>query len=146
VGSSYFPFRWILHSTEAHQKGSLLDATVEGEDGKDVFIKRIDLTTHPNEDKIASRLGSPDSRKDEWNHCVPILDIFHDDQDPKYQYIIMPVLRPFNDPSFTAFGEVIDFVNQTLEACISAILHALVLNVASRVSSTCTIKMWHTGV
>lgn len=119
MGSSSFSFRWILLSTETHQKGSLLDATVEGENRKDVFIKRIDLTTHPNEVKIASRLGSPEGCKDEWNHCVPVLGIFPDDHDPKYQYIIMPVLRPFNDPSFASLGEVIDFVNQTLEVRMS---------------------------
>ncbi|KAF8556724.1 hypothetical protein OG21DRAFT_1506109 [Imleria badia] len=53
--------------------------------------------THPNEVKIASRLG---------NHCVPILAVFPDDQDPRYQYIVMPVLRPFDEPNFTSFGEV----------------------------------------
>lgn len=31
----------------------------------------------------------------------------------------MPVLRPFNDPNFTSFGEIVDFVNQTLEVCVS---------------------------
>ncbi|KAG6373909.1 kinase-like domain-containing protein [Boletus reticuloceps] len=93
-------------------KGSLLDATREG---KDVFIKRVDITTHPNEVKIASRLGSTESRKDGRNHCVPIISIFSDELDPKYQYIVMPVLRPFNEPDFTSFGEIVDFVNQTLE-------------------------------
>lgn len=118
MGLSFFHLQWILHLTEAHQKGSLLDATVEGENGKAVFIKRVDSTTHPNEVKIASRLGSPESRKDECNHCIPVLSVFTDGQDPKYQYIVMPVLRPFNEPSFTSFGEFVDFVNQTLEACI----------------------------
>lgn len=106
-----------LHSMQARQKGSLLDATVEGKNGKAVFIKRVDSTTHPNEVRIASRLGSSENRKDERNHCVPILAIFPDDREPWYQYIVMPVLRPFNEPNFTSFGEVVDFVNQTLEAC-----------------------------
>lgn len=108
----------------ACKKGSLLDATVEGDNGKDVFIKRIDSTTHPNEVKIASCLGSPKSREDQTNHCVPILSVFADDRDPRYQYIVMPVLRPFDEPNFTSFGEVADFVNQTLEARIFALAHA----------------------
>lgn len=81
-----------------------------------MFIKRIDCRTHSNELNIASRLGSPNSRKDERNHCVHILAIFSDDRDPWYQYIVMPVLRPFNQPNFSSFGETVDFVNQTLEA------------------------------
>lgn len=82
-----------------------------------MFIKRVDSTTHPDEVKIASRLGSPGSREDPGNHCVPILAVFSDGQDPRYQYIVMPVLRPFDEPNFTSFGEVVDFVNQTLEVC-----------------------------
>ena len=99
-----------------HQKGALLDATQEGKDGKKaVFIKRVDSRTHPHEVRIASRLGSANTREDEGNHCVPMLAVFADDQDPWYRYIVMPVLRPFNRPNFTSLGEVVDFVNQTLE-------------------------------
>ncbi|KAF8548790.1 hypothetical protein OG21DRAFT_1470824 [Imleria badia] len=97
---------------------SLLDATVEGENKKDVFIKRVDSTTHPNEVGIASRLGSLESCKEKTNHCVPILAVFPDGRDPRYQYIVMPVLRPFNQLNFTSFGEVVDFVNQTLEGLL----------------------------
>ncbi|KAH0826181.1 hypothetical protein J3R83DRAFT_5613 [Lanmaoa asiatica] len=99
-------------------KGSLLDATVEGENRRDVFIKRVDNTTHPNEVNIASRLGSPESRKDKRNHCIPLLAVFPDEQDARYQYMVMPVLRPFDEPNFTSFGEVIDFVDQTLEGLV----------------------------
>ena len=110
-----------------------------------MFIKRIDCRTHLNEFNIASRLGSSKSRKDGRNHSVPILAIFSDDRDPWYQYIVMPVLRPFNEPNFTSFGEVVDFVNQTLEASLFTLLHVFVLIIASRVSCTCTNKMWHIG-
>lgn len=96
----------------------MLDATKED---KDVFIKRVDITTHPNEVKIASRLGSTESRKDGRNHCVPIISILSDELDTRYQYIVMPVLRPFNEPDFTSVGEVIEFVDQTLEVSIAAL-------------------------
>lgn len=105
----------IHDSPWQNQKGSLLDATIEGEHRRDVFIKRVDTTTHPDEVKIASRLGSLESCKDPKNHCIPVLDVFPDKQDARYQYIVMPVLRPFNEPNFTSFGEVVDFVDQTLE-------------------------------
>ncbi|KAI9458229.1 kinase-like domain-containing protein [Boletus coccyginus] len=103
------PIHALFEDSIMQWKGSLLDATVEGENRKDVFIKRVDFTTHPNEFKIASRLGSSESCKEKTNHCVPILAIFPDNWDPRYQYIVMPVLRPFNQPNFTSFGEVVDF-------------------------------------
>ena len=110
-----------------------------------MFIKRIDCRTHPHEFKIASRLGSSESRKDELNHCVPVLALLSDDRDPWYKYIVMPVLRPFNEPNFTSFGEVIDFVNQTLEASYFTFCQVFLLTIASRVSYISTNKMWHIG-
>ncbi|KAF8555578.1 hypothetical protein OG21DRAFT_1483816 [Imleria badia] len=115
-GMDPFPDRY--EDSIIQWKEALLDATQEGKDGKDVFIKRVDSRTHPNEVKIASRLGSVDNRKDKRNHCVPVLALFPDDRDPWYRYIVMPVLRPFNEPNFTSLGEVLDFVNQTLEGLV----------------------------
>jgi hypothetical protein len=34
---------------------------------------------------------------------------------PDVEYIVMPVLRPYNDPEFSFVGEVVDFVTQVLE-------------------------------
>ena len=34
----------------------------------------------------------------------------------------MPVFRPFDEPNFTSFGEVVDFVSQTLEVSIFSLL------------------------
>ncbi|KAF8119547.1 kinase-like domain-containing protein [Boletus edulis] len=109
------PLLELFEDNIVQWKGALLDATEDTEGGKNVFIKRVDSRTHPHEIKIASRLGSAESHKDNRNHCVPILTAFSDDREPWYQYIVMPVLRPFNEPNFTSFWEVADFVNQTLE-------------------------------
>lgn len=131
--------------TCTHQKAALLDATSEQESGKEVFIKRIDFRTHPDEFKIALRLGSSESLKDKRNHSVPVLNSFSDDWVPEYRYIVMPVLRPFNDPDFTSFGEVFDFVSQTLEVRLHVVTEGCDLNATRRVSYICTIKTWHTG-
>jgi hypothetical protein len=58
--------------------------------------------------------GSPRCLK---NHCVEILDAFLDPFSPGVSYIVMPLLRTFDDPEFGAIGEVIDFVTQVLEVC-----------------------------
>jgi hypothetical protein len=50
------------------------------------------------------------------NHCVPILATFIDETEP-IVYIVMPLLRAFNDPPFVAVAEVIDFVDQMVQVC-----------------------------
>lgn len=49
------------------------------------------------------------------NHCCPILDVFRDSEDEGYEYVVLPVLRDFNDPPFYAVVEVLELVRQTLE-------------------------------
>lgn len=40
---------------------------------------------------------------------------YADDDDPKVHFIVMPLLRPFSDPTFYAVGEVVEFAQQILE-------------------------------
>ncbi|KAJ3559866.1 hypothetical protein NM688_g79 [Phlebia brevispora] len=61
---------------------------------------------------IASFLSS---QQDPANHCVPVLDVISDPVKPNKVLLVMPYLRPFNRPSFSAMGEVLDFIGQTLE-------------------------------
>ncbi|CCL99181.1 uncharacterized protein FIBRA_01196 [Fibroporia radiculosa] len=39
-------------------------------------------------------------REDPRNHCVPILDLFEDEDDPSHSYMVMPYLRCIDDPPF----------------------------------------------
>jgi hypothetical protein len=61
--------------------------------------------------------------RDPTNHCVPILDSFSDPVFPRVDYIVMPALRPFNDPEFCFIGEVVDFVTQLLEVGVTCRLY-----------------------
>ncbi len=49
------------------------------------------------------------------NHCVPILDVISDPFDQFTSLAVMPYLRPFNDPEFYNIGELVDFIDQTME-------------------------------
>ncbi|KAI0800214.1 kinase-like domain-containing protein [Fomes fomentarius] len=49
------------------------------------------------------------------NHCVPILDVISDPFDHVTSLVVMPYLRPFNDPEFYNIGELVDFIDQTME-------------------------------
>ncbi|RDB28259.1 hypothetical protein Hypma_001452 [Hypsizygus marmoreus] len=81
-------------------------------DGKIVCLKRI--KTRSDEVAIGQYFTS-EHLKGPRNHCVPIWDSFHDPVLSEVDYIVMPVLRPYDDPEFRAVGEVVDFVTQLLE-------------------------------
>ncbi|RPD69052.1 hypothetical protein L226DRAFT_494947 [Lentinus tigrinus ALCF2SS1-7] len=87
----------------------IIDATRP--DGTVVALKSI-CNEGSREVEIAQFLTSlalPD------NHCVPVLDVFPDPLDSARTLMVMPWLRPFDDPEFVMVGEVIDFVTQMLE-------------------------------
>ena len=51
--------------------------------------------------------------EDPRNHVVPFYASFS--EFPQVQFMVMPVLRRFDDPEFMFACEVIDFVSQVLE-------------------------------
>ncbi|OBZ69510.1 hypothetical protein A0H81_10164 [Grifola frondosa] len=90
----------------------IMDATRQ-KDNVRVIIKRV--PRDGDEICISLFLSSPDLILLPNNHCVPLLDVLPDPFDISASLIIMPYLRPFNDPEFGAIGEVVDFIKQTLE-------------------------------
>ncbi|KAJ3017218.1 hypothetical protein NUW54_g639 [Trametes sanguinea] len=51
------------------------------------------------------------------NHCVAVLDVLSDPLDSERALMVMPYLRPFDDPELVTVGEVIDFIGQMLQVC-----------------------------
>ena len=86
-------------------------------DGKLVYIKQIE--TNDQESRIALMLSYP---QDPANHSVPILDIFADTQDDSISYIVMPFLRPVDEPPFYVIEEILDFADQILEVTTFVLL------------------------
>ena len=56
----------------------------------------------------------PPHHRNGRNHCVPALDVFVDPRDYRFAYIVMPLLRRFDDPPFELVKDVVDFVSQIL--------------------------------
>ena len=79
-------------------------------DGIKVILKKVDKRS--NEAAIATYLSN---KRCEDNHCVPIFEIFEDETDGTIEFIVMPLLRRFDSPSFDTVDEVIDFMRQTLK-------------------------------
>lgn len=96
-------------------------------DGQAVFIKKVRRSSREYE--IAKSLCDQDLREDIRNHCVPILDYFEDESESNTAFMVMPLLRAFNDPPFVFIYEVTDFIRQTLEVCtvhITGLIHSLI--------------------
>ncbi|KAH9888332.1 kinase-like domain-containing protein [Cubamyces lactineus] len=77
------------------------------------------------------------SISDPRNHCVKVHEILPDPQDPRLGLMVMPFLRPCNNPEFATVGDVIEFVDQTLEGL--AFMHSH--NIAHRDIATSNIMM-----
>ncbi|KAI0365105.1 hypothetical protein BV20DRAFT_1056735 [Pilatotrama ljubarskyi] len=58
------------------------------------------------------------SIRDPQNHCVPIHEILPDPHDSQLALMVMPYLRPCNNPDFATIGDIIDFVDQTIEGLV----------------------------
>ncbi|KAL5513758.1 hypothetical protein ACEPAH_4159 [Sanghuangporus vaninii] len=81
-------------------------------DGMRVSIKK--LRKGSKELEIARYLDSEELRKDPRNITVPLLDVFREEEDTM-EFMVMPLLKSFDDPSFSSVDEVIDFMKQTLQ-------------------------------
>ena len=90
-------------------------------DGKQVMLKSVPVNRGQQELEIARTVSSPELRRHPRNHCVPLLDTLELPDTFDEKLIVMPFLRPFDEPRFQTYGEFVAFFTQICE-----------------VSSTCT--------
>ena len=124
-----------------------MDAT-RRRDNKRVMLKKIYPDEGPNELMITQLFSSPAIAQDPRNHCVPLLDIIEIPQNgQKLTLMVMPFLRPFNDPHFQTFGEFVAFFTQICE--VRSFQHSrhepIPIDLSIRVSNSCTSGTLHTG-
>ena len=86
-----------------------MDAT-RLEDGELVAIKSF--IKKDQEEEIAQFFAAI---RDPRNHCVRVHQILPDPLEPRMGLMVMPYLRPCNNPEFSTVGDVVEFVDQTLE-------------------------------
>ncbi|KAH9937744.1 hypothetical protein B0H21DRAFT_813082 [Amylocystis lapponica] len=84
-------------------------------DGKLVTLKKVSKSLHPREAEISRFLSSPPLASDPRNHCVPIYDILQFPDDEDAIILVMPLLRPYNEPRLQTIGEAVDFFHQLFE-------------------------------
>jgi len=88
---------------------------------------------------------SPDTPQCSRNHCVPIVDAFHDSTIHEVRYIVMPLLRSFDDPEFGAIGEIVDFVTQVLEVSGTSKFYSAYTTTRHRAQNICIGNSLHIG-
>ncbi|KAL6303573.1 hypothetical protein BKA93DRAFT_787874 [Sparassis latifolia] len=107
---SFFRFEDAVGMGNSH----IMDAT-RLSDSRVVTLKSISKSIHPYETTIAQNFSSQPHSGDPRNHCVPVLEVLQDPQDADIDLIVMPMLRPYNNPRFKTVGEVIDFFGQIFD-------------------------------
>ena len=94
-----------------------MDAT-RTSDGKVVTLKHIKRGDHPYEADIALYFSSPALVAHPANHCVHVDEVFPLDSEDDTMIMVMPLLRPYNDPSFDTIGEAVECFRQLFEVVL----------------------------
>jgi len=97
-----------------------MDATCN-KDGKQVMLKNVLTRRGPQELALVRQLSSPELRREPRNHCVPLLGSFELPDALDRKFIVMPYLRPFDEPHFRTYGEFVAFFTQICEVSPAAV-------------------------
>jgi hypothetical protein len=104
---------------------------------------------HPYEAEISTFLSTKALASDLHNHCNPIHEVLKVPDNNDRIILVMPLLRPYNNPPFKIFGEAVDFFGQIFEVSMHfaglGANHLTSLCCASRPCSSCTSIMSHIG-
>ena len=80
-----------------------------------VTLKRINRGDHPYEADVALYFSSQELAPLPANHCVPVYEVFTLDAEDDTTIMVMPLLRPYNDPRFDTVGEAVECFRQLFE-------------------------------
>lgn len=78
------------------------------------MLKKVLPEEGPHELLITRMFSSGEAAKNTRNHCVPLLDVIKLPNSGQ-RLMVMPFLRPFDNPRFQTFGEFVAFFTQVCE-------------------------------
>jgi hypothetical protein len=84
-------------------------------DDAHVVLKRVDHATAPEEVDIIQYFSEEPQASDPRNHCIHVLEVLRPPDKDENQVLVMPVLRPYDNPDFDSIGEGLHFIRQLLE-------------------------------
>ncbi|KAF5336853.1 hypothetical protein D9611_003035 [Ephemerocybe angulata] len=105
---------WNPYDCEDAQKSwfNTVNFAIRVETGRFVTLKQVDRVKHPDEAPLMLYLMEEDLLKDPNNHVVPLINVLQHPEDPNTCFLVLPLLRDFDDPEFQTMGEAIDFISQ----------------------------------
>ncbi|TFY54998.1 hypothetical protein EVG20_g9481 [Dentipellis fragilis] len=111
--------RFFMEYEEGQQtdRVQVLDAT-RNSDGAYVTLKKLNMArgrSDMEEVEINQYLSSEPLSLDPRNHCAQSLEIFPIPDTENVYMMVMPTLRPFDNPVFATFGEAVAFFTQLFE-------------------------------
>ncbi|TEB23480.1 other/AgaK1 protein kinase [Coprinellus micaceus] len=92
----------------------VIDAT-RTKDQTPVILKLVESAQSPEEVDILGYFSQAPISSDPRNHICPLLDILRRPEDEGQTIVVLPVLRPYDNPDFDTIGEALDFLRQILE-------------------------------
>ncbi|KAF4567528.1 hypothetical protein EYR40_006530 [Pleurotus pulmonarius] len=93
---------------------SVLDAERQS-NGELLVLKRVRKSLHPHEAEIGQYFSTSSVASDKHNHCIPIYDVLQVPDNDDLVILVMPFLRPHDDPAFDTIGEAVEFFSQVFE-------------------------------
>lgn len=84
-------------------------------DGKQVILKRIITSQHPDEGNIGRLFSGEPHASHVANHCIPVYDVLKTPEEDGEVLMVMPFLTPWDTPRFETVGEMVSFFKQILE-------------------------------
>ncbi|KAG1753328.1 hypothetical protein EDB19DRAFT_1668617 [Suillus lakei] len=106
---------WAVCEDSWQMPATQVASATRTSDGAHVVLKRIQPSIHPHEIEVGKFLASEPLRRQRENHCVEMLDVLPVPDEVDEIILVLPLLRPFDDPSFETIGEIIDFALQVFE-------------------------------
>ncbi|EMD38837.1 hypothetical protein CERSUDRAFT_112564 [Gelatoporia subvermispora B] len=105
---------WRCEDAYGPTRAVIMDAA-RALDGEMVVLKQVRKSRHPYEVDIAVYFSSEPLRSDARNHCIPVYEVLDVPDDPDLHLLVMPFLRPFDDPRMETIGEAVEFFKQIFE-------------------------------
>ncbi|KAG2745894.1 hypothetical protein P692DRAFT_20865341 [Suillus brevipes Sb2] len=106
---------WALCEDSWQMPATQIASATRTSDGARVVLKRIHPSIHPHEIEVGEFLASEPLRRQRENHCVEMLDVLQVPNEADETIMVLPLLRPFDNPPFETIGEIIDFTLQVFE-------------------------------
>ena len=96
------------------QRAHLLDAT-RISTGELVMLKRISKILHPTETEITRYFSTEPIASHPRNHSVPLFEVLGIPGNNDDVILVIPLLRPYDNPPMNSVGEAVEFFRQVFE-------------------------------